>query len=165
METKNNEETKAFLKSLSLIIVGFLIIGILSFAVKVVFFPVNTVQKSIKMTYDVNNKTLTADNAITTYEWFKQQEEDIAALNKKEVRAKKTVEDYKKLNGDAKDWSFATTDEYNRLNSIATGMGNQLDDAMADYNAKSKMANKAIFKDNLPSNITRAFYTGMELIN
>jgi hypothetical protein len=35
--------------------------------------------------------------------------------------------------------------------------------ALEDYNAKSSMVNRAIFKDNLPSNITRAFYAGQQL--
>ena len=36
---------------------------------------------------------------------------------------------------------------------------------MEDYNAKASMENRAIFKDNLPSNISRAFYAGMNLLN
>lgn len=136
-----------------------------TFMLKIIFFPINTFDTSINASYDIVDKTLTADNAIYNYEWFKKQEESIKALYKKADRATKDIEEYLKTFPDVKNWDIQTQQEYSRLNSIQSGLGNQLDDAIADYNAKSNMVNKNIFKDNLPSNLSKAFYAGQQLTN
>jgi hypothetical protein len=153
---------KVFLGVVTTLLAVILLIAI-GLGIQAIFFPVNTIQKSIDTAYEVTNKTMTGENAIYNYEYFKSQEESISALYKKEARAKEEVESFKKLYGNPAKWGMEEKNEYARLNTVATGLGNQLDDAIADYNAKSKMVNRSIFKDNLPSNITRAFYTGQQL--
>ena len=137
----------------------FMVLGL-----RVLLFPVNTFVKSVDTAYGVVDKTLDADNAIYNYEWFKRQEESIKALYKKETRAIKEHDDFiRMLPDDAQTWSREDKNESSRLSSIAWALGNQIDDAIAEYNARSSMVNRAIFKDSLPSNISRAWIAGKEL--
>jgi hypothetical protein len=144
-----------------LVIVALIGLGLV---IKWVFFPVNTLEKSMDMGYEVVDDTLTGENAIYNYEWFKMQEESIAALYKKEVRANKDLEELKAMLPESRsEWSRDDKIEYDRLNTIATGIGMQIDSAIAEYNARSSMVNRAIFKDNLPTNLSRAYYEAQEL--
>lgn len=149
-------------------LIGFLIVvgvTLVTFAIKIIFFPVNTINTSLDMTSDIVDDTLTAENAIYNYEYFKKQAESIQALRNKEVTADEAISSFKEIYGDdSKDWKKEDKVEYNRLNTNLTGIKNMLDDAIADYNAKSSMTNRAIFKDGLPSNLTRAVIDGMQLI-
>lgn len=144
-----------------LVFVGLVLLGLF---VKVVFFPVNVIDKSIDTANGVVDNTMNGDNAISNYEWFKTQEESIAALYSKEARAKQALSDFKAmLPKDRTTWARDDKTEYDRLNTIVVGLGNQIDDAIALYNARSKMVNRAIFKDNLPSNLNRAFFEALQL--
>lgn len=152
------------MEGLKVILIWLLVIVILVFggiAIKVLFFPVHIADKSVDLAYGTTNKTMTAENAIYNYEWFKMQEESIESLYKKEDTAKKQLEEYIKLLPEDKGkWTRDDKNEVSRLQSIVSGIENMTNDAIAEYNAKSNMVNRVIFKDNLPSNIDRAFLSG-----
>lgn len=151
---------KAFL--VVILIITLLVFG--GLAIKVLLFPIHVLDKSVNTAYDVTTKTMNAESAIYNYEWFKMQEESIGALYKKEDSAKKSVEEYiSMLDTDKSKWTNDDKNEITRLRSISTAYENQINDAMAEYNAKSNMVNRAIFKDNLPSNIDRAYLAGKNL--
>jgi len=123
-----------------------------SFGIKVLFFPVNTANKLIETAYDAQDKVLNADNAIYNYEWFKQQKEDIDAMGNKYENASQTLVDFMDVAGERSIWTFEDKTEYSRLNAVKLGIKNQLEQAIADYNARSKMATRNIFADGvLPS--------------
>ena len=140
-----------------LIVIGIIVLG---FAVRYVFFPIVALDKGIDVAYGVMDKTLNAENAIYNYEWFKQTAEDIIALGKKENRAKQSMEEFLLTADDSREDKI----ELARLRAIKTGLSNMLDDTMAKYNARSQMVNRAIFKDDLPSNINRAWIATIKLI-
>ena len=141
----------------ALIIIAIIVLGL---GIKLVFFPVKALHTGIDMGYDVAEQTLNAENAIYQYEWFLQTAEDIVALNKKEKRAEQNIQEFKVT----ADSTREDKNELARLRAIKTGISNMLDDTMAKYNARSKMANRAIFKGNLPSNMTRSVLTTLDLI-
>ena len=141
----------------ALIIIAIMALG---FAVKIIFFPVKALHTGIDMGYDVIEQTLDAENAIYNYEWFKQTAEDIIALNKKETRAEQSVQEFKETADDSRE----DKNELARLRAIKTGLSNMLDDTIAKYNARSQMANRAIFKGNLPTNMSRSILTTLDLI-
>jgi len=154
------------LKVILILIIAIIVLIFGGIFLKVVFFPINSVEKSIDMTYDITDKTLDGENAIYNYEYFKKQEESIEALKNKEDTAKEVIVEFKDMYGkDGTKYDRETKVEYSRLSANVTALKNQLDDAIADYNAKSKMVNKNIFKDNLPTNISRAWYTSKKLRN
>ena len=75
-----------------ILIVIVLIFG--GLAIKIVFFPVDTVSQSIEMAYEVTNETLTGKNAIENYEWFKEQEAYIRQCLKNEIIAQEEYDFY-----------------------------------------------------------------------
>ena len=131
-------------------------------ALKAIFFTPTVINKSIDMAYEVTKDTLDGDKAIREYEWFKRQAQSMQALEKKESRAIGELASFKEMMGDDKrsDWDREDKAEYDRLNANKIAVQNTLDDALGEYNARGDMTNRAIFKDNLPSNLTRAILTG-----
>ena len=51
--------------------------------------------------------------------------------------------------GSRADWTFEDKTEAARLAAIKQGLQSQYQDIVAEYNARSKMANRNIFKDGL----------------
>lgn len=150
---------------LILFVVIALFSGVLGIALKTVLFPVHVVEKSVDLPYEIADKTLTAENAIYNYEWFKKQEAFIRQCMTNEEIAKQEYDMYvSTLPTDRTTWTRQDKDEEASLRNSYFALQKLTNKAMEDYNAKSSMANRAIFKDNLPSNITRAFYAGMKLI-
>lgn len=102
----------------------------------------------------VVSKTLNANNMIANYEFFKQQHEDIKAIDNKIVQAEAAITQYKEDAGPRADWGFQDKEHYNRLNTVHLGLKHQRESMVAEYNAKSKMQNRSLFKDaSLPYQI------------
>lgn len=123
------------------------VVGVVGRAVRVAFLPVRVVDRSIQTTEGIIDKTLTADNAIYNYEWFKQQREDISSMEVKIIQAQRAVENFDTLAGPRKDWTFEDKNESARLNAVKQGLQSQYQDMVATYNARAKMANRNIFLD------------------
>jgi len=129
-----------------LFIVILLLVG-LGWGAKVLFMPVQTAT-------DIMEKTLDADNVIYNYEWFKQTYEDVGALDLQIKTAQESQDSYVKICGDKATWGFAEKTEVARLNGVVLGLKNQRSAVVAEYNAKSKMANRSIFKSgDLPEQL------------
>lgn len=127
-----------------------LVVCILLFAIKVVLLPVKTVTEQLDSAGNIIEKTYDSDNAIYNYEWFKTQFEKINANREQIKTIKQEVDDYKLMYGNVSTWDYQTKEEYSRLNSIKIGLINQDKNLVAEYNARSKMANRNIFNDKLP---------------
>lgn len=116
--------------SLILIAAGVSIVGGVVFGVSNIF----------TQTGRVVAKTVDADNVIFTYEFFRQQYQDVVAIDGKITEM-------------AAGAAEATGDEKVRLNSIVLGLKTKRAQMVADYNAKASMANRSIFLAGLPSQI------------
>ncbi len=55
--------------------------------------------------------------------------------------------------GDRSKWTFEDKNEMSRLNTVYLGQQNYLQSVIADYNARTKMANRNIFQNGLLPNI------------
>lgn len=88
----------------------------------------------------IASKTFDADNVIYNYEWFRQQYQDVGAID---VKIATTAEAAQAADGDEKV----------RLNSIVTGLKTKRAQMVADYNARGSMANRSIFIAGLPQQI------------
>ena len=86
------------------------------------------------------SKTLDADNVIYNYEWFRQQYQDVQAMDAKIAVQQSAAE-------------VATGDEKARINSIVAGLQTKRAQMVADYNARGSMANRSIFTAGLPQQI------------
>ncbi|QIG73657.1 hypothetical protein EVC04_220 [Rhizobium phage RHph_I1_9] len=102
----------------------------------------------------VVSKTFDADNIIYNYEWFKRQYNDIIAFNQKIDIAQSQISRFEESAGPRTNWTFEDKQEANRLNSVVLGLRNQRESMIAEYNAKSSMVNRSIFKTgDLPETI------------
>jgi len=132
---------------LIVIAIVFGLVGVVGRVVRLAFFPVRAIDRGLETGEGIIDKTLTADNALYNYEWFKKQKEDIDALVKKYEVAVLASEGFKAEAGPRADWTFEDKDESARLSAVAQGVKSQYIDAVALYNARSKMANRSIFQD------------------
>lgn len=121
--------------------------------IKILFFPVKVINNTIETWYDIVDKTINADNAIYNYEWFKQKYEDIQATKLQLDNTSITLGAFKTDLWDRKYWTFEDKNEYSRLNTVYLWQKNYLEWLIADYNARTKMANRQIFQDWLLPNI------------
>lgn len=133
--------------------------------VKTLLLPLHTLQQGTDMAYGVVDKTLDSEQAIRDYEWFKQQEADIRKCIANEEIAQTAYDNFAStLPEDRTTWGdFDKREEASLRNSI-TALQKVTNNAIEDYNARSEMVNHAIFKDNLPTNISRAWYAAGNLI-
>ena len=103
-------------------------------------------------------KTYDADNAIYNYEWFKNQFEKIKATELQINNTKKELDNYKELYGNATLWDWQTRQDYNQLRTTYLGQKNYYETLVATYNARSKMANRNIFINNLPFHLDKKLW-------
>lgn len=119
---------------------------------KVLLFPVKVVGNLSNTMWWVVDRTINADNAIYNYEWFKKrvQEIDVARKN-----VENTAEQFKELKADFEKW-IATREEIAVMRVALLGQKNYVNDLIGEYNAKSSMANRAIFADWILPNFIEA---------
>lgn len=144
------------------VIVGLFLVGILG---KALFFGQTVVKNTFKTPTEINNRVMNANNAIQSYEWFIQQEKDIERLYSQEKNHIDAFDRFKEsLPTDKSKWSYFDKDEYQKLSSNITAQKDMVNRAIQNYNAKSAMVTKNIFKDNLPSNLSRSWYSQKQLL-
>lgn len=130
IERGHYSATWAIMKWILFVIV---IVGILSFVFKQFF---------------LLSKVTQNDAIIYNYEYFHKQSQSYRAILSKIRSAKQSVDQFKQDAGPRESWTFEDKTEYARLNSIATGLVYQCNDLVADYNAKTEMLSRSIFKTN-----------------
>lgn len=105
-----------------------------------------SVMAPIKGTQEVIQKTFDGDKIMYDYEWFYQQHEDYQGICEKIRTAEISAHQFKEDAGIRENWDYMDKEEMSRLNSVLTGLKFQRDDIIKDYNAKSKMVTRKIFK-------------------
>lgn len=133
------------------VVLGIFVIFLMLIVGKVVLFPAHVANETVNSAYSITSKTLSADNVIYNYEWFKQQYNDYLAIDKKIIVANDSVANFEKSAGDRKSWTFEDKTEHARLNTIVQGLMSQRADIVSNYNARASMANRSIFQAGVPS--------------
>ena len=77
-------------------------------------------------------------------------------MGKKLDNADQAVTSFEQSAGDRSKWTFEDKTEDSRLRSVAQGIYSQIQDAVATYDARSKMADRNIFKDGILPNFIDA---------
>lgn len=116
----------------------------------IITIPFLKFNRQVQMNRDIVTKTYTAENALYNYHWFKERFEAIKATEKKIENSMAEQSNFRTSAGDRKNWTFEDKNEDARLSSITLGLKNHYEDIVAEYNARSKQADKALFKDELP---------------
>jgi hypothetical protein len=102
----------------------------------------------------VISKTIDADNVLANYEWFKRQYEDIRGMEPKLQSAQSSLNSFMQSAGPRSAWTFEDKQEASRLNSVILGLTNQRVGMINEYNARTQMANRNIFRTgDLPETI------------
>lgn len=94
----------------------------------------------------VIERTANPDNVIANYEWFKRQVQDVKAIDKRIVATNTAMDAFMQSAGARETWKFEDRQEYNRLNALSIGLQGQRADMVAEYNARTQMANRDIFR-------------------
>ena len=145
-------------KTIAIIVVILVALIAGAWILKAALLPIFTVTKQVDSAGDIIGKTYDAESAIYNYEWFKYRFEDIQATETKIGNTKQNMEEYRELYGNASDWDWQTKQGYNSLNTVYLGQQNYYEEIVADYNARSKMANREIFKDKLPLHVDKMLW-------
>ena len=127
-------------------------------ALKAALLPAKTVVTQIDSAGNIIDLTYDAESAIYNYEWFKTQYEDIEATERIIRNTKAEMDAYKSMYGNTSAWDWQTRQDYNSLQGKCLGQQNFYEDLVADYNARSKMANREIFKDKLPLHVDKILW-------
>ena len=136
---------------IAVLIVG---INIVNVAFGFMLLPWHTVAAQIQSGHAIIDKTYNSNNAIYNYEWFKQQYADMQATQNKIQNTQAQIDSFKELNGkDTSKWNYQTKQTYQQLQTTFLGQKSYYEDQVAQYNAKSQMADRNIFKDQLPAHI------------
>lgn len=110
---------------------------------------------------NIIDQTQTAENAIDNYEWFKTQKQKIDSMERQIENQRKQIKTFKQTYGDdPSNWSRSTRQQYNRMTDRLLGFQNQYESLVAEYNARSNMQNRNVFKDKLPYEMENKFKTG-----
>jgi hypothetical protein len=106
-----------------------------------VLFVTDTVDRSVK---GVITKTLDSDNVLQNYEYFKQSNQDYVAARTNVEVSKKKVAELKETPRKDMDWS--DKQELTKAETTLQGQIAYVNQLVADYNAKSQMQNRSLFK-------------------
>lgn len=126
-----------------------------AFAVKLILFcfgiaalvgTLNFIFNPFKQAGRVIEKTIDADNVIANYEWFKKRSQDIRSIDAKIDSAKGAADHFAEACGPRPEWKREDREEHARLSSIHIGLLQQRNDLAAEYNARTEMQNRSLFK-------------------
>ena len=132
------------------VIASFVLLAVVGAALNLITIPWLKFTRQIDTNRGIIEKTYTAENALVQYHWFKERFEAIKATENKIKIAKEAQVSFEASAGIRKDWTFEDKNEYARLSSVVLGLKSHYEDIVAEYNAKSRESDRAIFKDNLP---------------
>lgn len=102
------------------------------------------------------DKTFDADNIIYNYEQFQRDAQNVRQFETAYQTAKQAYDSFREeLGDDRSSWAQSDRDELNVLRSAMIGNKAERNRLAAEYNAKSQMLNRDLFKsDNLPHSFT-----------
>ncbi len=107
---------------------------------------------------EIAQDTFQSDQAVEEYEWFRQQYHDIDAQRSQVENSYDELDRFYEVHGDdPNEWSRQASERHNRIQERITGNQNMLDQMVADYNARSSMDNRELFKCHLPYQVDERF--------
>lgn len=102
----------------------------------------------------IAERTLNSDNVIQNYEWFKRQVTDVQAVDRQIAAVEQQIQFQIAAAGPREKWTFEDKQEANRLNAVLIGLKGNRAAMVSEYNARSQMANRTLFKTaDLPESL------------
>jgi hypothetical protein len=124
--------------------------------VVVVVFLVLLAFKPFGFGFGVLNRVVDADAAISNYEWYESQYQDIRAVTSQLEDARAAVQRFRREAGPREKWTYDDRQESARLAVVAAGLEQERKHRIAVYNARSRMITRNLWKprDGLPQQIS-----------
>lgn len=128
------------------------LVGLVGLVIFLVVFAV--LGKGCDYAGSLANRVANPDIVVENYEWFIQQYHDIQAMDPKIADAKAQLDQFKTDAGPRDKWTFDDRQESDRLSSILTGLQQQKQQMVADYNARVDMKTRDWLRSkNMPDHI------------
>lgn len=118
-----------------LILPGLVVIGGFFWALSILTRPAQVI-----------DEVLQPANIIQNYEWFELTYNDALALDRQIKGAQSQIATFEDSAGDRSGWDRIDKTEHARLNAILQGLRQQRESVIADYNARSNLLTRSIFK-------------------
>lgn len=129
---------------------GFFALAVIGSAMNLITIPWLKFDRQVQMNRDIVTKTYNADNALYNYHWFKEKAEYVKATAAKVKIADESVTSFEASAGPRTAWTFEDKTEAARLRAVAQGLRGAYEESVAEYNARMKQADRAIFAEELP---------------
>lgn len=143
-----------WLKIAAVVMAFFIVLNVVSF----VWFPFLPWFEQRQAGEEVVRDQIDAEKAVQEYEWFRSQYHQI-----QEQRAivQNTYEEHEQFHetygDDPNEWSRQAEKRHGRIHTRLTGNKNHLENLVSEYNARSDMANREMFKCHLPYQVDERF--------
>lgn len=149
--TSNERNWEMIMAVIAVVIIG---IHIFSF----VFFPLVPWMEEREAGQEVVEETYDSDNAVQQYEDFRRMYHDIQAQREQIQNSYEEHDQFHETYGDdPNEWSRTAETRHGRIHERITGNKDILADQVAEYNAESDMANRELYKCNLPFQVDDRF--------
>ncbi len=101
---------------------------------------------AISVPSGVVRRVVNPDAIVQNYEWYESQYQDIQAADNQIATAEQAAERFKMNAGPRENWKLDERQEMGRLNDILDGLRYYRSRLAADYNAKSRMISRSMWK-------------------
>ena len=102
--------------------------------------------------------TVSADNVLGNYAWFKTQETAMQQLLAQVCAANAQITQFKHDYGDPKTYSSTVNDQYGQLTFVKQGYISKYNSLVSDYNARRSNFIKSLGRDQTPPPEYTPFY-------
>lgn len=141
------------------VITGALALGFIALLlISAVYMPFLPWNEERKAGADVIEDTYNGENAVEEYEWFRSQWGDIQSRRAQIQNYKDELQGfYDTYGNDSSQWDDQAQTRHTRLQQRITANQNDLERLVSEYNARSDMDNRAVFKCHLPYQVDERF--------
>lgn len=150
----NQPQGRDWMKIIAVVLTFFIVLNVISF-VWIPFFPWFQQRDAGEQIMETQ---IDAEKALENYRWFRQQWQDIQAQRAQIQNYYQQEQEFYEIYGkDPSNWSRQAETRHSRIQTRITGSQNQLEQMIADYNARSADATRSMFKCHLPFKVDERF--------
>ena len=154
MTRRDSHHDTNWLGILAVVLAGLFVFSVISY----IWMPFLPWAEQREAGEEITEDTYDAENALKHYEEFRDMYHDIQA-QREEVRIAHEEHEQFHETWEDDEWKNdrQAKERHSRIHTRMTGTQNQLEQLVADYNAKSDKANQEVFKCNLPYQVDDRF--------
>jgi len=148
------QQGRSWTKIAAVVMAFFIALNVISY----VWFPFLPWFEQREAGEQIVENQINAEQAVDEYRWFRSQWNDIQAQRAQIQNFYDQEEQFYEIYGkDPSNWSRQAERRHSRIQTQITGSQNQLEQMVAEYNARSQDATRSIFKCHLPYQVDERF--------